>query len=120
MSEFVVLLHEDPAVITRLGLSPAEMQAVVAKYSAWFGKLGATGKLEVSKKLMDEGGRHLRGKRGAVVVSDGPFAEAKDVIAGLFIVQAASYDDARALLNDCPHFDYGGWIELRQIDRMGK
>ena len=118
MAEFVVLLHEDPSVLARL--SPAEMQAAVGKYSAWFAKLGATGRLAVSKKLTDEGGRHLRGKRGSIVVSDGPFAEAKDVVAGLFIVQAASYDDARALLDDCPHFDYQGWIELREIDRMGK
>ncbi|HEY4369436.1 MAG TPA: YciI family protein [Steroidobacteraceae bacterium] len=118
MSEFVVLLHEDPGVFARL--SPAEMQQVLQKYRAWFEKLGATGKMQVSKKLTDEGGRQLRGKRGSIVVSDGPFAEAKDVVAGLFIVQAASYDEARSLLNDCPHFDYDGWIELRQIDSMGK
>jgi len=116
MSEFVVLLRENPSVLAKL--SPAEMQEVVRKYGAWFAKLGATGRLKVAKKLTDEGGHVLRGKRGDIVVSDGPFAEAKDVVAGLFIVDAASYDDARSLLNDCPHFDYQGWVELRQIDPM--
>lgn len=112
MSEFVVLLREDPAM---LRLSPTEMQAVILKYRGWFNDLRATGRLSLSRKLKDEGGRHVRVERGRMVASDGPYAEAKDVISGVFVVSAASYDEVQTLLQGCPHFEYG-WFEVREFD----
>lgn len=113
MKSYVVLFHEEPTQL--IGMSPSEMQAVIARYSAWFAQLRACGRVEVGKKLKDEGGRHLRRVQGAVVASDGPYAEAKDVVSGLFVIEAGSYDEARSLLADCPHFDFG-WVEVREID----
>jgi hypothetical protein len=48
---------------------------------------------------------------------DGPYAEAKEVVGGYFIVEADGYDDAVALCRDCPHLAYGR-IEVRQLDRV--
>jgi hypothetical protein len=115
MSEFLVLLREDPAIFTQM--SPTEMQQIIERYSAWFGKLAASGRLQIGKKLQDEGGRQLRRNGSATVVSDGPYAEAKDVVSGVFVFQADSYEHAQALLADCPHYEYG-WMELRAIDAM--
>lgn len=116
MPDYLVLLHEDPAAFS--GMSPTQAQAVIQRYTDWVTKLKATGRLEVGKKLKDEGGMHLRGQRGKMLVSDGPYAEGKDVVSGLFVIRASSYEDARALLTDCPHFDFG-WVELREIDIIG-
>jgi hypothetical protein len=116
MASYVVMLREDPAVFSRL--SPTEMQAIIQRYYAWFGKLAASGRLEVGRKLKDNGGKHLRAGKGKMLVSDGPYAEAKDVVSGLFIVSAASYEEAQSLLSDCPHFDYG-WFEVREVDVTG-
>ena len=116
MAEYLVLLHEDPAVTRKL--SPTQMQALIQRYSAWVGGLRAQGLVTVGKKLKDEGGRHLRAERGGMVVSDGPYAEAKDVIGGLFIITADSYEHAQALLASGPHLEIG-WIELREIDVVG-
>lgn len=113
MAEYLVLLHEDPALTRKL--SPTEMQALIERYSAWIDGLRAQGLVTVGKKLKDEGGRHLRGEKGKMVVSDGPYAEGKDVISGLFIVTADSYEQAQALLAPGPHLEFG-WIELREID----
>ena len=46
-------------------------------------------------KLKDGEGRVLRADRGRVSVTDGPYAEAREVIGGLFVVDAASYDQCR-------------------------
>ncbi|HEY0684164.1 MAG TPA: YciI family protein [Steroidobacter sp.] len=113
MAEYLVLLHEDP-VRTR-NLSPTEMQALIQRYHEWIGGLRAQGLVTVGKKLKDEGGRHLRGDKGKMVVSDGPYAEGKDVISGLFVLTADSYEQAQALLAPGPHLEFG-WIELREID----
>ena len=53
---------------------------------------------------------------GKPVVTDGPFTESKEVIAGFFLVNAAGYEDAVELCRDCPHLEYGA-IEVRRIDR---
>jgi hypothetical protein len=115
MAEFILLLHENPQSFK--GLSAAEMQAIVARYTAWTHKIAAAGHLVSGQKLRDEGGVHLRGGRSGVVASSGPYAEASDIVSGFFIVKAASYADAEAVIADCPHFDFG-WIELREIDPM--
>jgi hypothetical protein len=47
-------------------------------------------------------------------VTDGPYAEGREVIGGLFIVDAKSYDEVVALCRDCPHLDFGA-IEIREI-----
>jgi hypothetical protein len=113
MSDYVVLLHEkDPARASRT--SPTEMQAIIQRYRSWIGQLRQNGQLEASRKLTDEGGRWLRRDKGAMLASDGPYAEAKDIVSGLFIIKADSYEDAQRLLQDCPHLDFG-WIELRQV-----
>jgi len=116
MAEYLVLLHEDPAVTSQL--SPTQMQAVIRRYSDWVNGLREEGRLTTGKKLKDEGGRQLRGDKGKMLVSDGPYAEGKDVISGFFIVTASTYDEAQALLAHGPHLEFG-WIELREVDVVG-
>jgi len=113
MKSFLVLFHEDPKVLTQM--SPNQMQEVVERYMAWFDDLRATGRVKISAKLTDDGGKHLHRAREQIVASDGPFVEAKDVVSGTFILESDSYEAARATLADCPHFDFG-WMEIREID----
>lgn len=116
MAEFLVLLHEDPATFSKY--SPTQMQALIRRYGEWVESLRAQGRFNTGRKLKDEGGRHLHGEKGGMVTSDGPYTEGKDVISGFFIINAASYEDAQALVADGPHLEFG-WIELRQIDDLG-
>ena len=60
MAEFMLLLHENPSDFA--GLSPEDIQKVIAEYSAWRSKLEDEGRLVGSNKLKDEGGRHLSRK----------------------------------------------------------
>ena len=113
VAEFMLLLHESPSDFA--GLSAEEIQRVIGEYSAWRVRLEKEGRLLGGNKLKDEGGRHLSQKGDKVHVVDGPYAEAKEIVGGYFMVEAANYDEAVDLSRTCPHLRYGGRIELREI-----
>ena len=46
---------------------------------------------------------------------DGPFAESKEAVAGFFIIQADSFDDAVEIAKGCPGLDFGQTVEVRPI-----
>lgn len=75
--------------------SPAQMQAMYAKFQEWRDTFQAN--------LADLGGRLGAGK---VVTSqpapDGPFVEVKELVGGYMIVTAASLDEAIRVARECP------------------
>lgn len=113
MADYILLLHAAPGLFA--DTSPDEMQRVIQRYTEWRKKVAREGRLVNGHKLVDGHGRVLQGK-GAETVRDGPFAEAREVVGGLFVVTGTSYEDVVALSRDCPHLDYGT-IEIREIDR---
>lgn len=56
-------------------------------------------------------------KGGKVSVTDGPFAETKELIAGFWILQAKSRDEVVAWISRAPVFG-DGEVEIRQIAEM--
>lgn len=114
MPEYLLLLHEQPSDFA--GFSPEDFERVIGEYIAWRKKLEAEGRFAGGHKLRDEGGRDLAGWNGDFRVTDGPYAEAKEVIGGLFTISAADYDEAVQVSKECPHLKYGGRIELREIE----
>jgi hypothetical protein len=116
MPKFMLLLHDDPSAFE--ALSPEQMQAVIEKYMAWGNKLRDAGLLSASNKLADEPGKVIRGRNGQIRVTDGPYSETKEVLGGYYIIEAADYAQAIERSRDCPHLEYGGTIEVRQVDMM--
>jgi hypothetical protein len=56
---------------------------------------------------------------GKPLSSDGPYAEAKDVVGGYFVIEAKDDAEADAIARDCPHlWNATNWVELRPIDLM--
>jgi hypothetical protein len=113
MSRFLLLLHEDPSVFAPM--SPEEMQRIIGVYRAWKEDRMARGQIVDAMKLRDEGGRRMVRRSGKLVVTDGPYTEVKDIVGGVFVVEAQSYDEAVALASGCPHLEYGE-IEVREVD----
>jgi len=60
-------------------------------------------------------GARVRLSKGKVTVTDGPFAESKEVIGGLAILQANSKEEAIEHLKDFLHHAGDGECELRQL-----
>ena len=116
MPKYMLLLHDDPSSFG--SVSPEQMQGIIEKYMAWGKKLRTAGVLVGSDKLADEPGRVMRGKNGQIRVTDGPYSETKEVLGGYYTITAASYDEAMDRARDCPHLEYGGTIEVRQVDEM--
>jgi hypothetical protein len=59
-------------------------------------------------------GARLKFSGGKTTVTDGPFAESKELIAGFWLIQAKSMDEAIAWMKRAP-FDGGTQIEIRQV-----
>jgi hypothetical protein len=116
MPQYMLLLRD--AGSFPADLSPEEIQAIIQRYIGWRNKVAAGGRRITGHKLKDREGRLLRGGAGSPVATDGPYAEAKEVIGGLYIVDANDYGEAQRLASDCPHLDYGT-IEIREIQPVG-
>ena len=93
--------------------SPQEMQQIVQKYMAWTAGLRDAGRMIHAERLKGDG-RVVRGVAGKMTVTDGPFAESKEVIGGFWLLEASSYDEVQAFLKDHPHLE-AGTLEVRQI-----
>jgi hypothetical protein len=116
MAQYLILLYNDPS--NWATMSPQEIQRAIEKFHAWGQKLRQKGVLLGSHKLADEPGQVLRASGGQVRVSDGPYSETKEVLGGYYLVEAATYDQAVATSRDCPNLEYGGTIEVREVDPM--
>ena len=95
--------------------SPKEMQESMQKWGAWIQQLTKSGNFKAGDPL-EKGGKVVRGSKK--VVTDGPYAEAKDVVGGYLLVSAANLDEAVELSRGCPIFDNDGSVEVRQIQQM--
>jgi len=63
-----------------------------------------------------EEGKTLRYADGRPLVTDGPFAETKEVISGLYLIEADSEEEALRVAATIPTASrMGGVIEVRQI-----
>lgn len=95
-------------------LSPTEIQQHLAKWNAWTNALLAAGRLAGGQPLEHPGtGKTIRGRDR--VVTDGPYAESKDLVSGTLIVEAASLQEATELARDCPIFELDGSVEVRPV-----
>ena len=95
-------------------LSDDERAAMLGKFIAWSESLKARGHLAGVERLAFDAGTTVRKKRDVVVV-DGPYAEMRELISGLFVVDVASRDDAHRLAGECPIVAIGGSVEVREI-----
>ena len=95
-------------------ISPTEVEAHLAKWQAWSKDLHAGGQLAGAHPLgHPPAGATLRGRDKTV--TDGPYAESKDLVSGILIVEAATLDAATELARGCPIFEFDGSVEVRQV-----
>ena len=98
-------------------MPPEEAKALVGLCPALDAAMQATGKVLVSASLADqEHWRTLRPHGGKTRITDGPYTEGKEVVGGLFIIEADSQDEALRIAAMHPAAqigEAGGWaVEL--------
>ncbi len=94
------------------GLSPEQMQQVSDVWMKWFNRLKEEGKCAGGNPLEQES-RVVSGRNRAV--SDGPFAEAKELVGGYFLLTVATLEEAVAIAQQCPGLPHGIKVEVRPI-----
>jgi hypothetical protein len=86
------------------------------RFSQWLVALREGGHYVASHKLQDQTGARLTVRGGQVV--EGPFMETKEAVGGVFIIEAASLQQAVALARECPVFDQNGFVEVRVLEEV--
>jgi hypothetical protein len=103
MAKYLLIFRE--STDSRAKPSPEEMQALQAAWGTWMQKFGSA---IVTGDGLKRSGRVLK----VGLVTDGPYVEAKEIIASFTIIQADNYDAAVAIVRECPP---GHVVEIREM-----
>lgn len=114
MPDYLLLLHRPAGPAP--ALSPQQASAVTRDYIDWGERQRSEGRLKAGAKLTDDAGRVLTAAADRVTVTDGPYAESKELLGGFYLIAADDYAEACRIAESCPHLKYGGRVEVRQID----
>jgi hypothetical protein len=118
MTKYLCLAYYDPTAFA--AMPPAEVQALVSQCPAKDEELRATGRLVVSASLGGpEAAIVVRPRGDRPSVTDGPYTEAKEMVGGFFIIEAADREEAIRVASLHPAATLGeqvGWgLELHPI-----
>ncbi len=98
-------------------LSPDEIQRVMTEWMAWFDGVVADGRC-LGGQSLEHDGRVVRGDERQI--TDGPYAEAKESVAGYFMLRVSGIEEATELAKLCPGLPYGATVEIRKLmERCG-
>ena len=111
MSEFVYLFRTTESARQAAMGDPEQAKRSMSAWMAWIRDLESKGKLKERGRPLDPGGRQLRGRNR--LVTDGPFAEAKDIVLGFILVEAKDLDEAIGIAKDVPAPN--GGVEVRPV-----
>ena len=108
-----MLLFRNASVAAHAHLNAEERARLAQQWNDWYDGLARAGKVEHGRPL-EEQGRIVSGAQGERV-TDGPFAEAKEVIGGYFFLTVATLDEATAIAQQCPGLRFGVMVEVRPV-----
>jgi len=112
MAEFLYLYRGSERVTA--GMSPQQMQDYLQRFVGWIGSLGERGRLSTTSCApLEPTGKTLTGPKA--VVTEGPYAEAKDLVGGFSVITAQDVDAAIELAGECPFLAVGGMVEVRPL-----
>jgi hypothetical protein len=110
--KYVILIYQNPVSRAMWERLSADQQATgLAAYAELNRELTASGELIVSEALNQRG---VTVHKGAPIASDGPFAEAKEHLAGFYLVECANLDRAVEIAGRIPEAEHID-IEVRPV-----
>jgi hypothetical protein len=111
---YALLIYQDEAV----EISADDRAARFASYASFIGDLDSRGVLQAFARLQPtRTATTVRMRQGDLVIADGPFAETKEQIGGVFVVECADLDEAIAIAAGIPTADQDT-IEVRPVWQM--
>jgi hypothetical protein len=110
MNQFMIIVRgKDPILV-----SPEEMQQRMNKFGEWVQHVLA-GRYVSGGPLDESEGRLLKSKKE--ILTDGPFMDSKEMIAGHFIINANDIEEATELTKECPLLEQFN-LEVRKLKKM--
>ena len=107
----ILMMVKAPPSIEKVKVTRADL-APMGKYNDALREAGVL--VAVDGLRNSDTGVRVNWKNGAPVVTDGPFTEAKELVAGFWILNVKSMDEAVGWAKKIP-FTHGEGVELRQI-----
>jgi hypothetical protein len=108
--QYALLIYADPGY--QEALSDAEREAVRTEFVALADDARAVGGAQLQPI---ETATSVRRVGGRTLVTDGPFADTKEVLGGFYLVEAANLDEAIELAARIPAARLGGAVEVRPV-----
>jgi hypothetical protein len=118
MPQFMLISQDSMEIPEGFEITPEIIQGIIQKYSDWADSLQKSGHLVGLNKLRDDPGKNIVGTGADRVVTDGPYAETKELIGGYWIISAADYDEAVKLASGCPSLEFGSRVEVREVEDL--
>jgi len=111
--KYLCLAYEEEETLN--ALTPAEWDGLRRETLAYVETLRQGGHLVITQALQSpRTAATVRVRGGALSVTDGPFAETKEMVGGFFLIEAEDLDEAVGLASRWPSARLGS-IEVRPI-----
>ena len=88
-----------------------DVQNAIDRFYVWYERNVEAGQMEPGSRLMTEG--RVVSKHS---ITDGPFAEAKELVGGFWFIVASTLEEAASLAAENPCLAYGLTMEIRQLE----
>jgi hypothetical protein len=108
--QYAMMFYAEPGYAE--ALPEAEREAVLAEFAAL---LDDPRCVTAAQLQPAETATCVRVAGGRTLMTDGPFADTKEVLGGFCLVEAANLDDAFDLAARVPVTRYGGIVEIRPV-----
>lgn len=114
--QYAVLIYDtgtaDPSTIND---DPAEWQRTMGEYNAYTAMLQDRGAYKAGEALEPVStATTIRIQDGELVMTDGPFAETKEQLAGFYLIEAADLNEAIQIASKIPPAREGS-VEVRPV-----
>lgn len=119
--KYIVLIHQNRAAREQFNSLPAEVRAEgMAGYFRLNDELQRNGEYVAAEALVDDAASVLvTAADGRAVRTDGPFAEAKELLAGFYLIDVDSVERAVDLAGMIPDVQAGAAVaEIRPVATM--
>lgn len=111
--KYMLLLRTDPTLAPAEGTP--ESEAEMAEWGALYGELTEAGVLLSGMGLDEEASATtLRTRDGERLLTDGPFAETRELLFSFFVLDVADLDAAVSWAEKMPNRTYGS-VEIRPL-----
>jgi hypothetical protein len=113
--QYVLLIYGDQSAMA--SASDDDRKAMYAEYMKFTEDLRTSGAMVAGDELQPATtAKTVTVRNGDRLVTDGPFAETKEVLSGFYLVEADSAEEAMEIAQRIPTLSrMGGAIEVRQI-----